>query len=699
MSSFEQLHPALQHHIVNSLGWRSLRPFQEAVIPRILSGEHLIVLAPTAGGKTEAALFPTLSRMLTSGWTGLSVLYICPIKALLNNLDVRLQRYCTLLGRRSAVWHGDIRPTARKRILRDPPDCLLTTPESLEVMLVSRNVDERGLFSNLQMVIIDEIHAFAGDDRGWHLLAVLERISRLAGRELQRIGLSATVGNPDVLVDWLAGSCAGPRGVYLPPDKGVGQADVKLDYVGSLHNAAVVISRLHRGEKRLVFVDSRARAEQLATDLRGLDVTTFVTHSSLSPDQRKQAEEAFASRDDCVIVATSVLELGIDVGDLDRVIQIDAPTTVSSFLQRMGRTGRRAGTLRNCLFLATREDALLQAAALIDLWSDGYVEPIVPPPRPLHILSQQLMALALQEGGIGRQDWFEHVAAVAGFASIPLEQRRQLLDGMLEREILWDDEGLLWLGRTGEETFGRRSFLELFSVFVSAPLFAVLHGRREVGYVDEMSFLGKQEGPRVLLLGGRAWQVNHIDWQRRIAYVEPTEEKGRSRWLGQGSGLGLRMCRSAQHVLAGEDHRECWSRRAREQIDALRTQYPWLQPEGTVVVGGADGVKWWTFAGSAGNATLANELASLLTSSVKSDSFSLEFDASLKLANVEAAISQLKEHSAADMRPAADESALDGLKFSECLPRELALEMLEQRMSDTDAVQCVLESKVRLVSV
>ncbi len=137
MSNFEQLHPALQHHIVNSLGWRELRPFQDAVIPSVLSGEHLIILAPTAGGKTESAFFPALSRLLSEGWSGLSILYICPIKALLNNLDVRLERYCSLLGRRSMLWHGDVKPSARRRILREPPDCLLTTPESLEALLDS----------------------------------------------------------------------------------------------------------------------------------------------------------------------------------------------------------------------------------------------------------------------------------------------------------------------------------------------------------------------------------------------------------------------------------------------------------------------------------------------------------------------------------------------------------------------------------
>jgi ATP-dependent helicase Lhr and Lhr-like helicase len=226
VSHFDSLHPALQHHIVNSLGWRSLRPFQEAVIPRVLAGEHLVILAPTAGGKTEAAFLPVLSRMLSEDWHGLSVLYLCPIKALLNNLELRLTRYCSLLGRRAALWHGDVGAGAKKRIQREPPDCVLTTPESLEVMLVSRNVDSRNLLGNVRVVIVDEIHAFAGDDRGWHLLSVLERVTHIAGREIQRIGLSATVGNPESLADWLAGSSPGTKGVSLPPASEKRAADV-----------------------------------------------------------------------------------------------------------------------------------------------------------------------------------------------------------------------------------------------------------------------------------------------------------------------------------------------------------------------------------------------------------------------------------------------------------------------------------------
>lgn len=698
MSNFDRLHPALQHHVVNSLGWRELRPFQEAVIPPILDGQHLIVLAPTAGGKTEAAFFPIVSRMLSEGWTGLSVLYLCPIKALLNNLDLRLQRYSTLLGRRSALWHGDVKSSARKKILREPPDCLLTTPESLEVMLVSPNVDARSLFSNLRVVIVDEIHAFAGDDRGWHLLSVLERISKLADRELQRLGLSATVGNPETLSGWLAGSCKGPRDVFLPQESGSGEADVQLDFVGSLHNAAVVISRLHRGEKRLVFVDSRSRAEQLAADLRQLQVTTFVTHSSLSQEQRHQAEEAFASRDDCVIVATSVLELGIDVGNLDRVIQIDSPPTVSSFLQRMGRTGRRSGTLRNCLFLATKDETLVQAAGLIDLWAEGYVEPIEPPPLPLHVLAQQLMALTLQESGIGRGEWLKWVEGVPGFAAIPPEQIEQLVSSMLQRDILWEEAGILAMGQEGESTYGRKNFLELFSVFMSPPLFSILHGRQELGYVDEMTFLGKHEGPRVLLLGGRAWQVNHIDWQRRIAYVEATDATGRTRWKGEGQGLGFRMSQAIKRILAVDEDRECWSRRATERLAEIRQEFAWLQADSTVAVQDGSGeAEWWTFGGNRANATLARALAQETRSKVSHDSFTLTFESAAKLQDVEQAIGAIRQCDVAEMRPAVDEAAVDGLKFSECLPIDLATAMLERRLQEPEATRRILEDHVRFV--
>jgi ATP-dependent Lhr-like helicase len=201
-TAFRRLHPAVAHHIVNSLGWRSLRPLQEQAIDPVLDGDHALFGAPTASGKTEAAVFPLLSRMMVAeSWAGLSVLYICPLRALLNNLEPRLASYCDVLGRRAALWHGDVGQSDRNATLREPPNLLLTTPESLEAMLMSTAVDAQRLLGGVRAVVVDEIHAFAGDDRGWHLLAVLARMDRLAGREIQRVGLTATVGNPDWLLE------------------------------------------------------------------------------------------------------------------------------------------------------------------------------------------------------------------------------------------------------------------------------------------------------------------------------------------------------------------------------------------------------------------------------------------------------------------------------------------------------------------
>ena len=266
--AFERLNPAVQHHIVNSLGWKTLRPLQEHAIDPVLDGDHVLLLAPTAGGKTEAAVFPLLSRMLTERWSGLSVLYVCPIKALLNNIEPRLRAYCALVGRRVGLWHGDVGAARRAAIMRERPDLLLTTPESIEVMLVSSRSEPRVFFQNLQAVVVDELHAFAGDDRGWHLLAVLERVRRMAGREIQRLGLSATIANPEALLEWLAPAASRPRRVIAPTGRTQETATVHLDYVGSVPNAAKVLSALHRGEKRLVFCDSRARVEALAAELR-----------------------------------------------------------------------------------------------------------------------------------------------------------------------------------------------------------------------------------------------------------------------------------------------------------------------------------------------------------------------------------------------------------------------------------------------
>lgn len=698
MSAFDRLHPGLQHHIVNSLGWRALRPLQERAIDPVLAGEHALLIAPTAGGKTEAAFFPLVSRMLEQDWRGLTLLYVCPLRALLNNLAIRLGYYCGLLGRRAELWHGDVRDSARRRILEEPPDVLLITPESVEVILVSRRDQAPRFFRDLRAVVVDEVHAFAGDDRGWHLLSVMERLTRLAGRDLQRLGLSATVGEPDKLLGWLVGSSSAPARVIAPSDVTTADVDVMLDYVGSLDNAATVISRLHGGEKRLVFCDSRSRVEEIGARLRELGVETFVSHGSLGRDERHRAEQAFAQARDCVIVATSTLELGIDVGDLDRVIQIDAPWTVASFLQRLGRTGRRPGIRRNCLFLTTGDEALLRAAGILRLWGDGFVEPVKPPPLPFHILAQQIMALALQYGGIGTRAWTEHLGGMPGFAAMSDDERAAIVAFMLESGILAEDGGLLWLGGRGESEFGRRHFMELFTTFISEPLVSVRHGRQHLGQVDASTFALRHEEVPVILLGGRSWTVTHIDWDDRIAYVEPSPQLGKSRWLGGGVALHYELCQAIKRVLTGTDPAGKISNRAKEQLAVERAEYDWLDTQSTVVKRDATGIAWWTFAGLHANAALADFLRRRGVNATKADNFRVQFDPDTQTGAIEHGLAGVGPDAAAGMRTPIEEKTIDDLKFAQCLPRPMAERELEERLTDRPAIAGVLARPPRLLT-
>jgi len=686
--AFDRLHPAVQHHVVNTLGWRTLRPLQRDAIGPLLDGKHTLLLAPTASGKTEAAVLPLMSRMLTENWTGLTVIYLCPIKALLNNLHSRLSTLMQLVGRTVGIWHGDVSAGDRKRILRNPPDCLLTTPESLELMLVSSTTDERALFAHLRAVIVDEIHAFAGDDRGWHLLCLLSRLAKLAASPVQRVGLSATVGNPDQLLEWLAGKSPGERVVVNPVTVGASPPELKLDFVGSLENAAFVVSQLYRGEKRLVFCDSRSRAEQMAARLRGLGIATFVSHSSLSVDERRQAESAFVTGTDCVIVATSTLELGIDVGDLDRVIQLDAPTTVKSFLQRLGRTGRRAGVLRNCLFLATSPLALMQAAGLIELWRSGYVEPTLPPPKPFHVLAQQLMALALQEQGIGRHEWLSWLSQAGALAETQSELADSIASSLVAKDILFDDQGLLWFGQRGERELSYRAFSELLSVFTTEPLLRAMHGSQDIGLLHPLSLSQSSAGPRVVLLSGRSWYIQQIDWRRGVVTVAPAAELGRSLWRGGSAVLSQPMCSSIRSVLMGSSTPTEWSRRAAEQMRSIRTEHDFLQSTSLQV--GDDGEAiWWTFAGLRANSQLACALEEASGLVCTPSNLSVGIEGIPKQCDIDAV---LDLPAPLPLPRATIDQYLKSVKFIEYLPDALQAELVMSRLKDDDAIRMLRDS-------
>lgn len=665
MSEFDQLHPAMQYHVVNSLGWSTLRPTQLAAIAPIHAGTHCLLLAPTAGGKTEAAAIPMLSRMLREDWPAASILYICPIKALLNNLEQRLSHYAGLVGRRVEVWHGDVSQSRKQRALKDAPDILLTTPESIEAMLISTRVDQQTWFGNLQAVIVDELHAFAADDRGWHLRSVLHRLDGYLKRPLQRIGLSATVSNPNELLAWLAPT--GKREVVGSASVTT-DADVTIDHVSSLENAATVISRLHHGQKRLVFCDSRSSAEQLSSMLRAHDVRTFLSHASLSAAERRQAEVAFAEEKDCVIVATSTLELGIDVGDLEKVIQIDAPSTVSSFLQRMGRTGRRPGSSRNCLFLTTNDSAFLLALGIAQRWSETWVEAAIPPEKPWPIVAQQAMAATLERGELPTHELTNLLSG--SFPELDEAEISHLVEHLVKIEYLDRSEALLRVGPRLEREFGRGHYRDLLASFSGSMLLTGKHGNAEVGYIDPTVLTGEKDS-RLILLAGRSWRVTGIEWSRKTVWLEPVKEGGKARWMGGARSLSREVCEGIRTVLAhGAPDLVTLSQRAKTALQFLRddlgispgTHFISTRPDEAIV-------RTWTFAGTCANRTMARN-ASVAGAKVKFDALS-----------VQAPASTLDQWPGQTIELTDDElsSFAESIKFSTCLPRHLLIETVIAR--------------------
>ncbi len=391
-----------------------------------------------------------------------------------------------------------------------------------------------------------------------------------------------------------------------------------------------------------------------------------------------------------MIVATSTLELGVDVGDLDRVIQVDCPATVAAFLQRIGRTGRRPGTTRNCLLLALSGGSLAWSAGLLHLWSQGYVEPANPPPEPRHIVAQQLLAVCLQKRRIGRQLWPDEWNGLAPFD----DSAGPIMAYLVENGFVDQDGELVFIGPAAEHAFGRRHFMGMTVAFTAPPQFTVISGRDEIGRTDPTLLTEHVEGPRLILLAGRSWKVNWVDWKRQRCFVEPAEGGGKAIWLTGGfAGASFALTRSVRDVLLGTDPDVLMTDRARrvladERDDERRT----VHPAGTVIARDRDDVRWWTWAGFKANATLAATLSDLADGEQRFTDTYIRMRSDLTPEMWKLATADVTERLCL---PEVDEDAVVGLKFNEALPERLAVATLATRLADLPSAERALTEPVR----
>ncbi len=569
MPPFDRLHPEVRRW-VRDQGWAGLRDIQDQAIGHILDGGNdLVVSASTAAGKTEAAFLPILSLVAEEQPPGLPILYVAPLKALINDQFGRLELLCERLSLPVTRWHGDAADGPKRRLLARPGGVLLITPESIEALLCRRPAAASALFGQLRFLIVDELHAFLAGPRGTHLASLLRRLEALAEPSslgpARRVGLSATLGDLEAAATWLRpGSPArvtlvtsaqadgrimlSVQGILEPlrpqsatpqsatPRSATSKAEEGESRAGLLTIAERLLATL-RGTNALVFGGSRATVEILADRLRerceaqGLPNEFFPHHGNLSRDLREDLEVRLkASTLPTTAVCTSTLELGIDIGSVESVAQIGAPRSISALRQRLGRSGRRGAAPALRLYVLEPEldskagplDQLrpraIRAAAAIRLLGAGFVEAPGAPDTLASALLHQTLSLICQHGGIRADRAHQALCGPGPFAAVPPDLYIALLRSMgdpARRLLEQAPDGTLMLGEAGERLTSARDF---YALFATDEEWRLVTTGRSLGALP----LREPVAPgNLLVFAGRRWVVVAVDEQARIITVAP----------------------------------------------------------------------------------------------------------------------------------------------------------------------------------
>lgn len=596
---FDRLAPPLQKALW-SLGWKGLRDNQLAAIPLILDTQaDVIVSAATASGKTEAAFLPLLTRM----WNGAGVvLYLAPVKALINDQVERLQVFCEGMDILVYPWHGDVGQTSRKRFFANPRGVVLITPESLEALMFRRGGEVRGLFGAIEAVVVDELHAFIGNVRGRQLQSLLHRLECQLARRVQRIGLSATLGDMGLAADFLRpGQGQAVQVVTSAGEKRHLQLALKVvcqpatltetDQDPHWLIADELFERL-RGANHLVFPAGVGLVEFYADALRkrceaaGLPVTFFPHHGRLAKSEREETE-AELKRGPLPVsaICTTTLEMGIDIGAIKGVVQIGPPQTVASLCQRIGRAGRRedeaAVLWQYCIAKAhgpgmdcaeSLQPDLVQAVAVIQLFLDKWYEPPRAGALDYSTLVQQVLSLVGECHGITAVMAYERLCQTGPFRGVTQGDFIALLRAMAAKKLLMQDANRLLLhGELGERLVNHYTF---YAAFPDSQEYRLRQGGKELG---TLPLPASNQSGDVITFAGRRWAIDHIDHEKRLVDLQPSGMGKLPRTGGQGLPVHNRVREAMQAVLSSQDTPIWLDANARLLLQDARKQYLNLQ--------------------------------------------------------------------------------------------------------------------------
>lgn len=592
---FYRFAPFIRDYIYRNK-WEELRGIQVAAAEIIFdTDDDLLLTSGTASGKTEAAFLPVLTELWEEPSHSVGALYVSPLKALINDQFERLEELLEEADIPVTKWHGDASPTLKKKLIQNPRGVMQTTPESLESLLIRNSSNAYRLFSDLRFIIIDEVHYFMDNDRGLQLLSVLERLQRIIGFTPRRIGLSATLGDPTNAEKWLETgterSCVTPKVEekgrkirlavrFFPIAEKLPHKDSKV----LLENYYEYLYESTRGKRCILFSNSKGEVEEniahmkrLSEKNRGNDCY-LVHHANISPALREFAEQRMKSGELPVCTgATVTLELGIDLGHLERIVQTGCPLTVSGLVQRLGRTGRRGGVGE--MFFAFRWDMSLpqnefykdinwdfvMCAAMILLYTrERWVEPMYLPKLPYSLLFHQTMSIIAASGAVQPKDLARQVLTLKVFKNVSKEDylcllRHLLENGQLERS---QEDGLM-IGEKGEAVVNNYEFLAVFSVPME---YTVRCGSEVVGTVQN-PFPPKSQ----FALAGNAWEVTELDKKNLEIFVKKIEGISANMWTDVGNEyVHTKVMKKMLEVLRSDEDYAFLDESAKKRLSDIR---------------------------------------------------------------------------------------------------------------------------------
>lgn len=573
--SFDLLSEPIRKFIRDK-GWEQLRPIQNAAISKILgSDENFILASRTASGKTEAAFLPILSKVNFND-SGVQVLYISPLIALINDQFYRVEELCKNLDVTVTKWHGEANKTLKDRLIKQPTGIVLITPESLEAMFVNKPFNIKQLFSNLKYVVIDEIHSFIGTDRGTQLKSILSRLQRVNSNSFSIVGLSATIGDYNeakrftgdelktkVLLDRTAKEINALFRFFKN-----GNEELPLELLKDLYIET-------KDNKVLIFPNSRGRAEEVAVKLKKISDRVkghpnyFSHHSSVDREVREYVEY-FAKnnkRHNFCISCTSTLELGIDIGSVDEVVQIDATHSIASLIQRVGRSGRKDGESSNLFLYATTQWTLLQSVACWLLYKESFIEPPEKNEKPYDILVHQALSITKGHSGILLIELIKQLKENSAFNLIEQSEIEEILQHLIEIDFLEKLQHEVIIGVDGEKVVNSREF---YSVFKTEENFKVVNAGNTIGEIPFSPQIIEDEN---LLLSAKIWKIKFVDHKAKKIEVIPAKDGKKPMFFGGGAVVHQKIREKMFDILYSKTEYDFLDEPSFDEIEMMRNDF------------------------------------------------------------------------------------------------------------------------------